>query len=309
VGSALVQAMAAAGTALAAIVAAWALATYTPDTAWRVAMAVGALPLVLMLAVRLGMPESRLWEEYHRRKLAGQLPAEKLNEGNTVIEIMRGASRRYFILGTLMCAGYFFAYQAITTFMPSLMMRALGASPAVVRDVSLLWSAVLAVGMMCTGWISDIYGRKWAVVTATVVGVIGYVAIYAVGDTRYAGTELGWALFWAYALWGAAQGAGGQFGPWMSELYPTEMRATATSTIYTAGRLVGAASPYLVPVFAGIFGGNLLNAMMLGLVGSAVSLICAFALPETAGRAFAVVEGREHEESTPDALHEAAGRR
>lgn len=310
IGSALVQAMAAAGTALAAVVAAWALGAFSADTAWRVSMAVGALPLVLMLIVRLGMPESRLWEEYHRRKLAGELPPEKLSEGSSLVEIMKGASRRYFILGTLMCAGYFFAYQSITTFMPSLMIRALGASPVVVRDVSLLWSAVLAIGMLCTGVISDALGRKWAVVSATLLGAVGFLAIHAAGGTHYAGTELGWSLFWAYALWGVAQGSGGQFGPWMSELYPTELRATAASAIYTAGRLVGAASPYLVPVFAGIFGGNLLNAMMLGLIGSAMSLICALPLPETAGRAFAVVEGREHDDDAASAaLEQAAGQR
>ena len=306
-GSALVQAMAAAGTALAAIVSAWALGSFSPDTAWRVAMAVGALPLVLMLVVRTWMPESRLWEEYHRRLEAGDLPAEKLNEGNSLVEIMKGASLRYFVLGVLMCAGYFFAYQAITTFMPSLMIRAMGATPAVVRDVSLLWSVVLAVGMLCTGWISDAYGRKWSVVLATLVGVAGYVALWAVGSVKYPGTELGGAVFWAYALWGFAQGSGGQFGPWMSELYPTELRATAASTIYTAGRLVGAASPFLVPVFAGVFGGNLLKAMMIGVAGSVVSLVCALALPETAGRAFAVVEGREHDEAE-SALAAATGR-
>ncbi len=297
VGSALVQAMAAAGTALAAITSAWALATYVPDTAWRVAMAIGAAPLVLMLIVRIWMPESHLWEEYDRRRRAGDLPAEKLNEKSPIIEMLRGISLRYFILATIVSGGYFIAYQAITSFMPTLMIRNLGANPAVVRDVTLMWSAVLAVGMLGTGWMSDRWGRKTAVMVATILGVIGYGAIWITGDVKYTGTELGWPLFWAYCLWGLAQGGGGQFGPWWSELYPTELRASAASSIYTAGRLLGAASPYLVPVFVPLMGGSLLAAMMLGLVGSVLGLICTMALPETAGRRFAVIEGRAHDDA------------
>jgi len=310
-GSAIVQAMAAAGTAFAAIVSAQCLASFTPDIAWRVAMATGALPLVLMLVIRIWMPESRLWSEYHRRKLAGELPPELAREGNPLIEMLKGASLRYFVLGVIVTSGYMIAYQSITTFMPTLMIRTMGATPAIVRDVSLLWSAVLAVGMLATGWISDAYGRKWSVLTATLLGAVGFVLIFFAAGTKFDGSVLAWSMFWAYAVWGFAQGSGGQFGPWWSELYPVELRASAASTIYTAGRVFGALAPYLVPVAANAwFGGNLLYAMMLGLIGSALSLIFAPLLPETAGRLFAVIEGRKHdeEEARVHAMRAAAGR-
>ena len=311
VGSAIVQAMAAAGTAFAAIVSAQCLSSFTPDIAWRVAMATGALPLVLMLVIRIWMPESRLWSEFQRRKLAGELPPELAREGNPLIEMLKGTSLRYFVLGVIVTSGYMIAYQSITTFMPTLMIRTMGATPAIVRNVSLLWSAVLAVGMLATGWISDAYGRKWSVLTATLLGAIGFVLIFLAAGTKFDGTVLGWSMFWAYAVWGFAQGSGGQFGPWWAELYPVELRASAASTIYTAGRVFGALAPYLVPVAASTwFGGNLLYAMMLGLIGSALSLIFAPLLPETAGRLFAVIEGRKHdeEEARVHALRAAAGR-
>jgi MFS family permease len=290
-GSALVQAMAAAGTAFAAVVAASSLANFAPDTAWRVAMAVGALPLVLMLYIRRGMPESRLWAEYDRRRRAGELPPEHANRKSPLVEMLRGASLRYFVLGVLITGGYMIAYQSITSFMPALMVRKLGASPTVVRDVSLMWAAVLAIGMLFTGWISDRYGRRLAVVIATLIGAAGFIAIYYTGDVKYPGTELGWSLFWAYCLFGFGQGAAGQYGPWYSELYPVELRATATSTIYTTGRLVGALAPTIVPIISP----DLLDGMMFGLVGVAIGVIVTLLLPETAGRSFAVVESKERE--------------
>ena len=106
---------------------------------------------------------------------------------------------------------------------------------------------------------------------------------------------MSWSLFWAYLLWGFGQGSIGQFGPWFAELYPVEMRSTATSTIFNVGRLVGSMAPYIVPaiIAAGLVG-SLRDAMMLGVAGAAISLVFTFFLPETVGRTFAVVEDKEH---------------
>jgi hypothetical protein len=70
------------------------------------------------------------------------------------------------------------------------------------------------------------------------------------------------------------------------------MRSTAASTIFTSGRLVGSVAPYLVPVLAAALG-SLREAMLLALGGAIVSLACTLFLPETAGRAFAIIEAKE----------------
>jgi dipeptide/tripeptide permease len=124
--------------------------------------------------------------------------------------------------------------------------------------------------------------------------VIGLVLIYYTGSTPFPGSLFTWSLFWAYIVWGLGQGAIGQFGPWFAELYPVELRSTAASVIFTMGRLVGAIAPYLVPILAVQYG--LLNAMMLALAGSAISLIFTLTLPETAGRVFKVIEEKERVE-------------
>ena len=51
-------------------------------------------------------------------------------------------------------------------------------------------------------------------------------------------------------------------------------------------------APYIVPVLA-VSLGSLRDAMMLGIVGAAISLLFTFFLPETVGRTFAVVEDKE----------------
>jgi MFS family permease len=188
--------------------------------------------------------------------------------------------------------GYVIGYQSITIFMPLLLGKTLGASPEIIRNVTVLWALALAGGMILFGYIGDAYGRKVSVVVAATLGIIGFVGIYVVGATKFDGSILTWSVFWWYVIWGIAQGSAGQFGAWFSELYPVELRSTGTSGIYNLGRLVGSIAPYAVPALAAAFG-NLLHAMMFGLIGALVCLIATLMLPETGGRRFAVVESKE----------------
>jgi MFS family permease len=292
VGSAIVQAMSSAGTAMASLAATAALTSLPADTAWRVALAAGGLPILLMLFVRSKMPESRLWLEYRRRLRAGELPPEKLSEASPLVEIFKGVSLRYFLIGTMVAGGYIIAYQSITIFMPTLMVRDLGASLAALRDLTLIFAAVSAVGMITSGYVSDAWGRRRAVLVFTLIGIAGVAGIYLAAGERFPDAFSAWPLFWWYLLWGFGQGSIGQFGPWFAELYPVEMRSTAASTIFTSGRLIGSVAPYLVPVLAAAFG-SLRDAMLLAFGGAILSLACVLFLPETAGRAFAVVETKE----------------
>lgn len=291
-GSSLVQAMSGAGTALASIAATVALANLGPDMAWRTGFAIGGLPLLMMLFVRGKMPESRLWLEYQHRRKTGDLPAEKLAESSPLIEIFKGASLKYFILGTAVAGGYIINYQSISIFIPTLMLHDLGTPLPALRSATLVFSVTTAVGMIATGVVSDGSGRRFAVLLSTIVGIAGLAGIYLGGANPYPGALFSWSLFWAYLVWGFGQGAIGQFGPWFAELYPVETRSTAASTIFTTGRLIGSVAPYAVPAIATAFG-SLRDAMMLAAVGSVISLLVAPLLPETVGRSFAVVEGKE----------------
>ena len=291
-GSCLVQAMSAAGTAFAVLVATYALTHLDPDRAWRAGFLVGGLPVLLMIFIRAKMPESRLWSEYERLRKSGRLPPEKRVARTSIIEIFRGASLKYFILGALMCGAAVINYQAITFFIPTLMLRDLHADPATLRTVTLIFSVFSATGLLVAGYASDRIGRKHAIVGSSIVSIAGFIAFMLFGRSPYSGSVLGWPLFWSYMFWALGQGTFGIFGPWYSELFPVELRSTGASTTFTAGRLVGSAMPYLVPVIAASIH-DLFNAMMFGVIGAALSLVFALFLPETAGRKFSVIEGKE----------------
>lgn len=290
-GSCVVQAASSGGIAAAAVVSVWALGTFGPDWGWRIALLTGGSPILLMIYVRFWMPESKIWAEYERMRKAGELPPEKAESGSPLIEIFKGASLFYTVLGFAVVSGYMFAFYSVSVFIPGYMIK-LGAAPATVRDVTLLFALVLAITFLVFGWYSDRLGRKLSIVLPMLLSLIGFYGIYISKDAVFPGSLWIWPLFAWYLVWGVGQVAAGMFGAWFSELYPVELRSSAVSTIYMIGRGIGSFAPYVVPLIAAQTGGNLLNGMMIGGFAAVICLVAALLLPETAGRNFAVIEAK-----------------
>ncbi len=288
-GSSVVQAASTGGIAAASIVAVWSLSTFSPDWGWRVALLTGGAPILLMIYVRFWMPESKLWLEYERMRAAGELPPEKAAAATPLVEMFKGASLRYTVLGFVIVSGYMFAFYAVTVFMPGYM-RALGAESEAIRTVTIVFSTGLALAFLVFGWFTDSLGRKIGVVGPTLISIVGFIGIYSTAGTSYPGSLIVWPLFGWYVFWGFGQTAAGMFGCWFSELYPVELRATAVSTIYMVGRGIGSIAPFVVPAVASHSANGMAGGMMVGFAAAVLCAVAALLLPETAGRSFAVIE-------------------
>jgi predicted MFS family arabinose efflux permease len=269
------------------------LSHFSPEWGWRIALLTGGSPVLLMIYVRFFMPESRLWLDYERLRRAGALPPEKQAAKTPLLEMLRGASRRYILLGIVAWGAYVIGFQSVTVFMPTLMIRSLGATLDVVRNVTIGTGLTGSAVMLLVGWHSDRLGRKFGVVVPTIIAIGAYLGLYLTGGMKYPGSVFAWPLFWCYLIYTVGQCSACMFGSWLSELFIVEIRASAVATVYNVGRGIGALAPIIVPALAAAMGGNLLDGMMFGLCGSVVCLVSILALPETAGRAFAVIEAKE----------------
>src|SRR5215469_11413026 len=200
-GSCVVQAMSAAGTAIAVLVATYALTNLSENQSWRAALLFGGLPIFLMLFIRAKMPESRLWSEYERlRKSGAQSRRAHIDFGDSarrLAEIFRDrhldVRRLYHLL-----PGDFDLHAD-----PHDPRSARQSRRGAQRD--LIWSAFSAAGLLLAGLASDHFGRKRAVLASTSICILGFVAIYLFGRVDYPGAVLSWPLFWCYALWGLGQ--------------------------------------------------------------------------------------------------------
>ncbi|HEX2646838.1 MAG TPA: MFS transporter, partial [Candidatus Dormibacteraeota bacterium] len=76
-----------------------------------------------------------------------------------------------------------------------------------------------------------------------------------------------------------------QLPSYLSERFPTEVRATAAAFCYHQGAIFGALVPWVLALAAETFGTGLVIPMLVGTVAAASSVVVALLLsPETLGR-------------------------
>lgn len=236
---------------------------------WRAVFFVGLLPALLTLWVRRSVPEPERWR--HARRAMPQA---------SIKEAIAGSMLGTTVLLALMNTFVLFAYWGLNTFVPSYLV----ASPALggaglARDLMSGLVAANQVGTWCGfmtfGYVSDLVGRKRA--------CVGYLLLAAALLWIYTTLREPWMLL---ALGPVASffttGYFSSFGAVTAELYPTAVRATAQGLTYNLGRVISAASPWIVGGMAQAYGYG--PALAVAASGFAVAAALWLALPETEGR-------------------------
>ncbi len=282
-GSAFIQGSAVVASASASVVGIWAVGSFAPHLGWRVGFLTGGAPIVLMIAIRVLMPESRAWLAFDAQRKAGLLPPGRAGR-NPLLGLFAPGLRRITLVALPWMAAYMFAYYAVIVFVPTLMLRSLATPPGVVRSAALVVSVTGGVGYILMGALNDRFGRRLGALLPSVMWLVCLGGLAVWGTERYAGSLGAWPLFWLYIAFGLGNTSLGVVGTWLSELYPIAVRSTAVSTIYMAGRAVGSMAPIVVPQIAAAHGGNLVDGMLVALPAAVLFLVLTCLLPETAGR-------------------------
>jgi MFS family permease len=148
------------------------------------------------------------------------------------------------------------------------------------------------IGFIIASFLSDAIGRKRTFIISA-IGSMALVLIYVLAPISNAamlwlGFPLGIVL---YMMWPP-------MGPFMTELFPTEVRGTAQGFCYNAGRGIGALFPALVGFLATQL--SLAGAIALfSFVAYCIMISALLMLPETRGRRLEDIEVREPHRETP----------
>jgi MFS family permease len=282
-GSAFIQGSAVLASASASIVGIWAITSFSQDWGWRIALLSGGSPIILMVFIRFFMPESKIWVDFDQKRRSGDLPISIQRE-NTLIAMFRGPLFSISIISLIWMMAYMFFYYAVIVFVPTLMLKVMNTPPDVVRTTSVVVSIIGGITYISMGWLNDRLGRRFGALVPSVFWLVSLAGIYLYSQNLYQGAILLWPFFWIYILFGMGNTSLGVVGTWLSELYPVDVRATAVSTIYMAGRAVGSIAPVLVPLVAGYAGDNLVIGLMVALPAGLIFICCTLLLPETRGR-------------------------
>jgi MFS family permease len=286
-GVGFVQTGAAVGPGLAALTSAALYALLPEAIAWRALFGVGILPALLVLWIRRSVPESTAF--------VGQAESGQRPGLSHLLSAFRGRYLWLTIRVSLMVMGAQGGVWAVNFWMPTYL-RTVRHLTATNTGLFVAVQACGALaGFLIGAYLADAIGRRWTFLISAVASIV-MVLVYLyvpVGDTGLLllGIPLNASILMKFA----------PMGPFMTELYPTDIRGTGQGFCYNAGRAVGS-------VFMTAIG----FATVVMPLGSAIALFATLAhllmivmlltLPETRGRLIASLD----EASSSEARSRAA---
>jgi SHS family lactate transporter-like MFS transporter len=240
---------------------------------WRGLLWVGVLPALAVVWIRFYVKEPEVWVENqnHQKRLQAEVRAPLL-----------AIFRKGLIWNTLnacwwMASG-FIVYYSIFGLFATYLTRDLHLSPGLVGLPLILTNAVTFLASFLWGWVADVIGRRWAMIIPALLGIM--VAPLYLMTSNYLLLTL------AFTLQGAFAGAiYGQNPSYLTERFPTEVRATAAAFCYHQGAIFGGLLAPVVTWFAVNRGLGFAEPMLIFTVGGLVSFCVALLLgPETKGK-------------------------
>ncbi len=207
-----------------------------PIIGWRGMFLLGLLPAVVSFLIRRRVGEPKAF-------------TEKANAGSSFplgLLVKDGETTRKSIGMFILCSVQNFGYYGIMIWMPNYLASQFNFG--VTKSVT--WTLVTVLGMAFGIWLfghlADRFGRK-PIFTLYMVGAAAMVLVYSrltnENDLLIYGAIMG--LF--------VNGMLGGYGALMSELYPTEARATAQNVLFNLGRGVGGFGPVVIGSIAATY--------------------------------------------------------
>ncbi|OUL86244.1 MFS transporter [Paraburkholderia hospita] len=208
-----------------------------PVIGWRGMFALGLLPAVASFFVRRRVEEPALFTERVARGMR-KAPMKLL--------VADARTTRASVGVAILCSVQNFGYYGLMIWLPTYLSKTFGYS----LTRSGLWTAVTVLGMAAGIWLfgvaADRFGRKPAFLFYQ-AGAVVMVFVYSQLRTPFA-LLIGGAVMGMFV-----NGMIGGYGALISELYPTDARATAQNVLFNIGRAVGGFGPVAVGALAARF--------------------------------------------------------
>ncbi|HMK78712.1 MAG TPA: MFS transporter [Xanthobacteraceae bacterium] len=232
------------GVGIGAVLGAYA----TPAVGWRGLFAIGVLPALLVLLVRVWVPESPRWlvrqgrPEDARKSLAWalqvepeRLPLPSADQAAVVkanwFELFRYP--RSLAVSWLGNAGAQTGVYGITLWAPSLFVVLLKVTPQEASKMMILLTVVGFVGRLAFSWLSERIGRRNS---GGLLG-LGAGALVILAGYHYDATLFGLSAFWLIlaAAYFFADGGFAIVGPYAAEVWPSHLRTSGMGSAYGFG--------------------------------------------------------------------------
>src|SRR5712691_2358594 len=241
---------------------------------WRGLLWLGILPALTVVYVRFFVKEPPVWVENRRRQRA-----EKREVRLPLLSIFKRGMIGNTALACWWMAGGLVTYYSINAMFATHLQKDLGLSPALIATPIIFANLVVFLSSGAWGFAGDRIGRRWAMIIPGLLGIP--VAFFYMLSDNFTVIVIG------YVLQGAliGGGAGSQIPSYMTERFPTEVRATASAFCYHLGTILGGIVPPLITYFAVDYNLGFSLPMLVGFcIGAASWCLALFFGPETRGK-------------------------
>ncbi|WP_407936347.1 MFS transporter [Limnobaculum parvum] len=238
-----------------------------PVIGWRGMFAIGVIPALASFVIRHYIGEPDIFVKKSKEKRKGN-PFKALVSDRETIKASIGIS----ILTSVQNFGYY----GIMIWMPSYLSQQFGYS----LTKSAMWTAVTVLGMAFGIWLfgqlADRYGRRPIFLIYQVGAALMVLAYSQLTDP--------FSLLIGGAIMGMfVNGMMGGYGALISEVYPTEARATAQNVLFNIGRGIGGLGPLVVGMIVTLYSFQTAIALLASLYVLDI-LATLFLIPEKAGK-------------------------
>jgi SHS family lactate transporter-like MFS transporter len=192
-----------------------------PNFGWRGLFVAGAAPAVLVIFIRMRVPESPSWQR-HKVRLA-KTPFAKVVRQHW----------RLFLYAILLMTAFNCMSHGTQDLYPTFLQKQCGLDVAQVRNVSIIYSLGAICGGTLVGALSQHWGRRRSIIAAALAGMLLIPAwIFS--------PSLGMLVAGGFCMQFMVQGAWGVVPVHLNELSPAEMRGTFPGFVYQLGNLFAA---------------------------------------------------------------------
>lgn len=239
---------------------------------WRGLLWMGILPALVVVWVRKYVKEPEVWKENRRQqhllKQEVRLP---------LLTIFKRGNLLNTLGACWWMASAFTVYYSIFALFATHLQKDLALSAALVSVPLMLSNFATFIASFVWGWVADVFGRRWAMIIPAVVALV-LTPIYLLTNDY-------WTVAIGFTVQGLFGGAiYGQNPSYLSERFPTEVRATAAGFCYHQGAIFGGFVAPVLTYIAVTYNVGFGVAMLVGTTFGLLSFIVALLLgPETKG--------------------------